>query len=85
MEVKHSDGTVALYMHLSSISVSTGDAVSQWDIVGKSGNSGWSTGPHLHTLVQQDCGIWWCQSIPFKFVEDSTVSAGTALTSQNCP
>jgi hypothetical protein len=85
VEVKHSDGTVALYMHLSSISVSKGDPVSQGAILGKSGNSGWSTGPHLHTQVQQDCGIWWCQSLPFKFVEDATVSAGTSVTSQNCP
>jgi hypothetical protein len=36
--------------------------------------------------VQEDCGIWWCQSIPFKFEEDATVSSGTAVTSQNdCP
>jgi len=85
VEVKHSDGTVGLYMHLSSIAVKTGQAVSQGDVLGKSGNSGWSFGPHLHVQVQQNCGIWWCQSIPFKVAEDSTISAGTAVKSQNCP
>lgn len=86
VEVKHSDGTVALYMHLSEGTVSAGDPVAQGDELGESGNSGWSTGPHLHVQVQDDCGIWWCQSIPFKFEEDATVSSGTAVTSQNdCP
>jgi murein DD-endopeptidase MepM/ murein hydrolase activator NlpD len=85
VEVKHSDGTVGLYMHLSSIAVKAGQAVSQGDALGKSGNSGWSFGPHLHVQVQQNCGIWWCQSIPFKFGEDSTIAAGTAVKSQNCP
>ncbi len=85
VEVKHSDGTIALYMHLSSISVKKGDPVAQGAVLGKSGNSGWSTGPHTHVQVQKDCGIWWCQSIPFKLVEGSTISAGTAVTSKNCP
>jgi hypothetical protein len=85
VEVKHSDGTVALYMHLSSASVSQGDAVAQGTVLGKSGNSGWSTGPHTHVQIQKNCGIWWCQSVPFKLVEDSTISAGTKVTSKNCP
>jgi hypothetical protein len=86
VEVKHSDGTVALYMHLSEGTVSAGEPIAQGDVVGKSGNSGWSTGPHVHVQVQEDCGIWWCQSMPFKFEEDSTISSGTSVTSQNdCP
>lgn len=84
VEVRHSDGTVALYMHLSTISVYAGQSVSRGSVIGYSGNSGYSTGPHLHVQVQQDCGIWWCQSVPFKFSEDSTVSAGTSIVSQNC-
>lgn len=84
VEIRHSDGTVALYMHLSTISVYAGQGVSRGTVIGYSGNSGWSTGPHLHVQVQQDCGIWWCQSVPFKFSEDSTVSAGTTIVSKNC-
>jgi hypothetical protein len=86
VEVKHSDGTVALYMHLSAITVNEGAPVAQGEEVGKSGNSGWSTGPHLHVQIQDDCGIWWCQSIPFKFEENPNISSGTSVTSQNgCP
>jgi murein DD-endopeptidase MepM/ murein hydrolase activator NlpD len=73
-------------MHLSKTKVTKGQPVAQGDLVGLSGNSGWTTGPHLHVQVQQDCGIWWCQSQPFKFVEDPTISAGTQVTSENhCP
>jgi len=84
VEVKHADGSVALYMHLSTISATKGAHVERGDVIGKSGNSGWSTGPHLHVQVQQDCGIWWCQSLPFKFEENGNIAAGTTVTSQNC-
>ena len=84
VEVRHADGSVGLYMHLSALSVSKGDAVLAGDVLGKSGNSGWSTGPHLHVQVQSACGTWWCQSVPFTF-QEGVVSSGTTLTSGNCP
>jgi hypothetical protein len=84
VEVKHADGTVGLYMHLSSIAVAKGAAVAQGEVLGDSGNSGWSTGPHLHVQVQSDCGIWWCQSVPFTF-QEGAVATGTTLSSGNCP
>ena len=85
VEVLHSDKTVGLYMHISSSLVSKGQTVKQGQAVAKSGNTGWSTGPHLHCQVQKNCGIWWCQSVPFKLGEKSTVSTGTYVTSKNCP
>jgi murein DD-endopeptidase MepM/ murein hydrolase activator NlpD len=73
-------------MHLSKGSVSVGDPIAQGDEIGKSGNSGWSTGPHVHVQVQSDCGIWWCQSQPFKFVEGAMIASGSSVTSENdCP
>ncbi|MBP6948804.1 MAG: peptidoglycan DD-metalloendopeptidase family protein [Candidatus Pacebacteria bacterium] len=49
--VRHTNGLTTLYAHLSVISVSTGDKVTTRQKVGLSGNTGYSTGPHLHFTV----------------------------------
>ncbi len=50
--VKHSNGTQTLYAHMSSVNVSVGQKVSQGDVVGKMGNTGKSTGTHLHFEIR---------------------------------
>jgi murein DD-endopeptidase MepM/ murein hydrolase activator NlpD len=49
--VRHNNGLSTLYAHLSNISVSAGQGVSVGSLVGLSGNTGYSTGPHLHFTV----------------------------------
>lgn len=51
--IEHSDGTVAIYGHLQSkgVFVKPGDKVSAGQKIGLSGNTGFSTGPHLHFEV----------------------------------
>jgi murein DD-endopeptidase MepM/ murein hydrolase activator NlpD len=49
--VDHSNGTQTRYAHLSSVSVKAGEQIAQGALVGRVGNSGRSTGPHLHFEV----------------------------------
>lgn len=49
--VKHTNGLTTLYAHLSVIQVKTGDGVASRQKIGLSGNTGYSTGPHLHFTV----------------------------------
>ncbi len=46
--VDHGQGIYTCYFHLNKIFVSEGDFVQRGDILGLSGNTGRSTGPHLH-------------------------------------
>ena len=46
--VEHSNGDRTLYGHNSAIRVSAGDLVETWTMLAFSGNSGRSTGPHVH-------------------------------------
>jgi len=50
--VAHSNGTQTLYAHLGAIIVSQGTTVVQGQVLGYSGSSGRSTGPHLHFEVR---------------------------------
>lgn len=49
--IKHANGLTTLYAHLSVIQASAGQMVAAGDKIGLSGNTGYSTGPHLHFTV----------------------------------
>ena len=52
--ILHNDGSFADYLHLQyqGVTVELGDVVNTGDPIALSGNTGWSTGPHLHFMVQ---------------------------------
>lgn len=55
--IKYNNGLSSTYGHLSSISASVGQKVVAGDVVGLSGNTGSSTGPHLHVAVYASDGV----------------------------
>lgn len=74
--IEHADGTRATYLHLeqNGALVDSGECVGRRQQIGLSGNTGWSTRPHLHFVVQAidpgqaDQG-WW--SVPVIFETES--------------
>lgn len=50
--IRHNNGTQTLYAHLSQTNIYSGAQVSQGDLIGYTGNSGRSTGPHLHFEIR---------------------------------
>lgn len=52
IDLKHENGIVTRYAHLSAAQVKLGQGVNRGQQIGKIGTSGWATGPHLHFEVR---------------------------------
>lgn len=90
--VDHGDGTSGLYMHLmfNGARVKVGDQVQTGQLLGYSGDTGWTSAPHLHFMVMQTSSSdYYTQSVPVLFtdvpdngglpLEDHTYASGNAL------
>ncbi|MEN8642307.1 peptidoglycan DD-metalloendopeptidase family protein [Pseudomonas sichuanensis] len=68
VRILHPDGTMGVYLHLmrGSVVVAEGQQVVVGQALAKSGNTGNSSGPHLHFVVQRNVGLA-LESIPYQF------------------
>lgn len=55
--IRYNNGLASVYGHMSLITAIEGQEVKQGDVVGYSGNTGYSTGPHLHVSVYASAGV----------------------------
>jgi len=83
--IQHGNGLSSTYAHLSLIKVRAGDRVSRGEIIGYSGNTGSSTGPHLHLSVyaSKDSGgkdAVSVQTIPSKSCQGQILTQPIAAT-----
>lgn len=68
--LQHADGVGSAYIHLQKdfrkkISIKPNDWVEAGQLIGYSGNSGWSSAPHLHVEVHAIRNSWFGQTVPF--------------------
>lgn len=54
VEVRHPNGFITRYAHAQEITVQVGQAVKKSQVIGKSGSTGRSTGPHLHYEIVRE-------------------------------
>lgn len=80
IRLKHSDGTMTVYVHLkqNSQKVKIGQHVNAGEQIAESGNTGYTSGPHLHFAVQHNNGVSTV-SIPFKFYGEIEPKMGKKL------
>jgi murein DD-endopeptidase MepM/ murein hydrolase activator NlpD len=74
--IDHPNGLSSMFAHMSQIAVTPGQKVSTGDIVGYVGNTGYSTGPHLHFTLYVKDGVEVKQFNQFK----SVTGCGAALS-----
>lgn len=80
VRVLHADGSMAVYAHLDadSIVVGIGQQVAAGELLGASGNTGFSSGPHLHFALQINEGQALV-SVPFEFAGFGVPQVGQVL------
>lgn len=68
VQVLHDDGTTAVYAHLQldTVRVRPGQRVQRGEYIANSGNTGFSSGPHLHFVVLRNAGLR-SESVPVTF------------------
>ena len=79
--IRHADRTLGVYVHLEKdgVLVDAGDYVRRGQLIGLSGNTGWSSRPHLHFGVYKLIGGGMGESFPFLFESKRGLVKGPLL------
>ncbi|MDI9918892.1 M23 family metallopeptidase [Rhodococcus sp. IEGM 1379] len=80
--VDHGDNRCTQYAHLNSINVAKGTRISAGHVIGRSGQSGNASGPHLHWNMV-NCSAQTTREIVNTVERGTNYPAGTSVTSQN--
>jgi murein DD-endopeptidase MepM/ murein hydrolase activator NlpD len=69
--IEHDDGEYSMLAHLqeNSVTVEPGDVVARGDVVGRCGNSGTSSEPHLHFQLMDRANFWTAAGLVPRFVD----------------
>lgn len=73
--LQHADGSITVYGHINSYSVAAGQQVSAGDQIAEVGNTGQSTGPHLHFEVHQG-GLYQNRTNPIPWLSQRGLPLG---------
>ena len=87
VRIRHAGGFTSWYFHIQAngVLVNVGDEVKQGQAIAVCGNTGRSSGPHLHFQVQADSTNWGL-SVPHTFGANCEQPAtGASVTSDNAP
>ena len=79
VRIRHANGSYALYAHLSQPVVRVGQHVKQGQLIGYSGSTGYSNGPHLHFSIVDHINT----SLPSRFSDIGIPVRGEWCTSRN--
>lgn len=83
--VDHGDGLETQYLHFSTVSVRKGQRVRKGELLGFSGSTGWSCGPHLHFKVARATGSGWNNpSVPAHIEGFGDPQKGTWINAPSC-
>ena len=74
--IEHENGLTTIYAHLSHIAVSKGQKLTRGEILGYSGNTGFSTNPHIHFGLYASSGI---KIVPYEEISTSGRCSGLLL------
>lgn len=83
--VDHGDGLETQYLHFSAVTVRVGESVKQGQLLGFSGNTGWSCGAHLHFKVAKRAGPGWNNpSVPARITGYGDPTRDTDIAAPAC-